>query len=333
MSDADLALIDGIRKRDRAALGRAITLIESRRADHRDQAHALLTALMPHTGGAVRVGLSGVPGAGKSTFIEAFGMMLIEQGHRVAVLSIDPSSRVSGGSILGDKTRMARLSRSDQAFIRPSPTGNTLGGVAARTREAMTILDAAGFDVIIVETVGVGQSETTVADMVDVFLVLMLAGTGDDLQGIKRGILEVADILSVNKADGDNETRAVTAANELRQALKILRGGERGTWAPVVRTTSGQTGAGLEQIWQDIEACVSARRDSGELDERRQRQRRDWMWSIVEQEVLGKLRNDPVVAALRASLEPRVAAGEIPATAAAQQLLAAFEVAASGAAS
>ena len=333
MSDDLAVLIDGILGQDRAALGRAITLIESRRADHRDAAHALLTELLPQTGGAVRLGLSGVPGAGKSTFIEAFGMLLIERGQRVAVLSIDPSSRVSGGSILGDKTRMARLSRSDRAFIRPSPTGNTLGGVAARTREAMTILDAAGFDVIIVETVGVGQSETTVADMVDVFLVLMLAGTGDDLQGIKRGILEVADILSVNKADGDNETRARTAANELRQALKILRGGERGAWSPVVRTTSGQTGAGLGQILEDIEDCMIARRDSGELDARRQRQRRDWMWSIVEQEILGRLRNDPVVASLRASLEPGVAAGQVPATAAAQQLLAAFEAAGSGAAS
>jgi LAO/AO transport system kinase len=237
-------LLRGIRERDRAVLGRAITLVESNKSEDRPPAQELLTRLLPLTGAARRIGISGVPGVGKSSFIESFGLRLVDQGHRVAVLAVDPSSSVSKGSILGDKTRMEELASSDGAFIRPSPTGGSLGGVARKTRESILICEAAGFDIVLVETVGVGQSETAVAEMVDFFLLLKLAGAGDELQGIKRGILELADLISINKADGDNIAPAERARAEFERALEILRPeGEHG-WRPRVVTSSGHTGAG-----------------------------------------------------------------------------------------
>src|ERR687889_404284 len=242
---------DTVRRGDRAALARAITLMESRRPDHREAARALLQELMPHTGKAVRVGITGVPGVGKSTAIDALGSMLTEKGHRVAVLAVDPSSTRTGGAILGDKTRMARLAVDPNAFIRPSPSSGTLGGVAAKTREAMLLCEAAGFDVVLVETVGVGQSETAVADLTDFFLVLMLPGAGDELQGIKKGILELADMIAVNKADADGGGRAAAAAAEYKAALHILTPASP-TWSPPVTTVSGLTGQGLDDLWAKV---------------------------------------------------------------------------------
>lgn len=248
--------VTGVRACDRALLARAITLIESTRADHQALAEALLQCLWPHTGGAVRVGITGVPGVGKSTFIEAFGRMLTKAGHRVAVLAVDPTSSRTGGSILGDKTRMTDLGADPNAFIRPSPTAGTLGGVARRTRETMALCEAAGFDVILVETVGVGQSETVVADMVDFFLVLMLPGAGDELQGIKKGILEIADMIAVNKADGENAPRAEAAARDYRGALHILKPASA-NWSPPVVTCSALKNQGLDTVWAEI--CATGR--------------------------------------------------------------------------
>ena len=316
----------GIRERDSAALGQVITLVESNRSDDRTQAQELLTRLLPLTGGAHRIGISGVPGVGKSIFIETFGLSLVEGGHRVAVLAVDPSSSVSKGSILGDKTRMEKLASSDDTFIRPSPTGGSLGGVARKTREAILVCEAAGFDVVLVETVGVGQSETAVAEMVDFFLLLELAGAGDELQGIKRGILELADLVSINKADGDRLQAAEHARAELERALAILRPKGEDGWTPKVVTSSGLTGDGLDEIWAIIgehHALLSA---NGALERRRQRQLLDWMWSMVDEGLRSAVRENPQVAETLADLEKDVLEGRMTPTAAAENILGTFTI-------
>ncbi|HSL19655.1 MAG TPA: methylmalonyl Co-A mutase-associated GTPase MeaB [Methylomirabilota bacterium] len=319
-------LVAGVRAGDRALLGRALTLVESNRADHRRQAQELLAAILPVTGGAHRIGISGVPGVGKSTFIEAFGLRLLAAGHRLAVLAIDPSSTLSKGSILGDKTRMERLAASDDAFIRPSPTGGSLGGVARKTRESILVCEAAGFDMVIVETVGVGQSETAVADMVDLFLVLSLAGAGDELQGIKRGILELADLISVNKADGDNRAAARRARAELERALQILRPENGDRPAPKVVTSSAVTGDGLDEIRDLIVEHRQRLEASGELERRRSAQALHWMWSLVDDGLRAAVREHPAVRERLAGLERDVVAGRTTATAAAEAILRSFGV-------
>ena len=318
-------LLRPIRENDRAALGRAITLVESNSPDDLQRAQALLTKLLPDTGGAHRIGISGVPGVGKSTFIETFGLRLVEAGHRVAVLAVDPSSSVSKGSILGDKTRMEKLAASDNAFIRPSPTGGSLGGVARKTREAILVCEAAGYDVVLVETVGVGQSETTVAEMVDFFLLLKLAGAGDELQGIKRGILELADLIAINKADGENLQAAELARAEFERALAILRPADVDGWTPRVVTSSGQTGAGLDEIWQLITEYHDLLSATGEFEDRRRRQLLGWMWSLVDEGLHSSVRDHPEVAKTLADLEKAVLDGRTTATAAAEQILNAFK--------
>lgn len=285
------ALADGVLARERAMLSRAITLTESTLPTHQEQAQQILQRLLPRTGKAIRVGISGVPGVGKSSFIENLGLRLIEQGHRVAVLAIDPSSQRSGGSILGDKTRMAKLSLRDEAFIRPSPTGGHLGGVTRVTRESLLLCEAAGFDVILVETVGVGQSETVVSDMVDCYLVLMLPGAGDELQGIKKGVLELADIIAVNKADGSSYNDARQARAAYQRALSILQ--PSSSWKPLALTCSALTGDGLEELWQQVRNHRRQMIDTGELVERRERQNVRWMWSMVDQRMLDSLRGNP----------------------------------------
>jgi LAO/AO transport system kinase len=324
-SSTDLdELLRGIRDNDRAALGRAITLVESNAPDDRQRTQALLTNLLPDTGGAHRIGISGVPGVGKSTFIESFGLQLVEDGHRVAVLAVDPSSTVSKGSILGDKTRMEKLAASDDAFIRPSPTGGSLGGVARKTREAILVCEAAGYDVVLVETVGVGQSETAVAEMVDFFLVLKLAGAGDELQGIKRGILELADLIAINKADGDNRPAAELARAEFKRALGILRPADEDGWTPRVVTSSGQTGAGLDDIWTIIGEHHELLSGNSELERRRKRQLLGWMWSLVDEGLRSAVREHPEVAATLATLEQDVLEGRTTPTAAAGMVLETF---------
>lgn len=307
-------------------LARAITLVESERASDFEDAQRLINMLLPHTGGAIRLGISGIPGAGKSTFIDAFGMMLTEAGKRVAVLAIDPSSSVSRGSILGDKTRMARLSRERGAFIRPSPSSGTLGGVHRKTRETMLLCEAFGFDTVIIETVGVGQSETVVAEMVDVYLVLMIAGTGDELQGIKRGILEVADILTINKADGDNMKRAQLARRELQTALHLMRGSRKG-WQPPVLACSALEGTGLDAIWAQIEKHRAQMLESGEFESKRSEQAIAWMWNMIEDGLLSSLRQNEDIAPRADELELRVNRGELsPSSAAAAVLEIYFDV-------
>jgi LAO/AO transport system kinase len=318
-------LLDGVRANDRAALGRAITLVESSSADDRHLAQELLTALLPDTGKAHRIGISGVPGVGKSTFIESFGLRLVENGHRVAVLAVDPSSSISKGSILGDKTRMEQLANSENAFIRPSPTGGSLGGVARKTREAMLVLEAAGYDVVLVETVGVGQSETAVAEMVDFFLVLNLAGAGDELQGIKRGILELADLIAINKADGDNLQAAELARAEFERALEILRPSDESGWTPRVVTSSGQTGAGLDEIWRTIGEHRELLSANGEIEERRKQQLLGWMWSLVDEGLRSAARGHPDVANTIAGLEEDVLSGRTTPTTAAERILNTFK--------
>jgi LAO/AO transport system kinase len=307
---------------DRRALARAITLVESTRADHRARAADLLDALLLAAGGAVRLGISGAPGVGKSTFIEVFGLFLIQRGHRVAVLAVDPSSKVSGGSILGDKTRMEDLARESAAFSRPSPTAGTLGGVARRTREALLVCEAAGFDVVIVETVGVGQSETTVAEMVDMFLLLLLPGGGDDLQGLKKGIVEIADLLVVNKADGDMVKASGRTVADYQSALHLLRPAGHG-WSPSVLACSAREKTGIEAVWEAVDAYSKALGEAG-LTARRANQARAWMWSEINERLLAAFRDDPDVAARVAACEDEVAAGRMTPGHAARTLLAQF---------
>ncbi|MGF7051269.1 LAO/AO transport system kinase [Bosea sp. OAE752] len=312
-------LADAILAGERAALARAITLTESRRADHREQAQALIQRLLPQTGRAIRVGITGVPGVGKSTAIDALGSQLTEKGHKVAVLAVDPSSTRTGGSILGDKTRMARLSVDPNAYIRPSPSSGTLGGVAAKTRETMLLCEAAGFDVILVETVGVGQSETAVADLTDFFLVLMLPNAGDELQGIKKGIIELADMIAVNKADGAGATAARAAAAQYKAALHILAPASP-LWSTPVVTISGLTGEGLDALWSKIEDHHHRFEAKGLITERRRRQDVKWMWAMVQDRLQARLRHDPALKARTPALEAAVAAGELAPTLAADEI-------------
>ena len=313
----------GVLDGSRAYIARAITLVESTRADHRELAQRLLVQLLPHAGQAVRVGITGVPGVGKSTFIDGLGTMLTGRGHRVAVLAVDPSSTRTGGSILGDKTRMERLAVDPAAFVRPSPTAGTLGGVAKATRESMVVMEAAGYDVVLIETVGVGQSETTVADMVDSFLLLTLARTGDQLQGIKKGVLELADLVAVNKADGAHEQDARSAARELAGALRLLRNPDS-AWTTPVLTCSGREGIGLEALWERLQQHRSLLNADGSLDAKRRDQQVGWTWAMVHDQLLSRLHGDPAVRELAPGLEQQVRAGTLTASLAAEALLAAF---------
>ena len=321
MTEQDLA--DKIRSGDRRALARGITLVESRREDHRLAAERLLDVLLPKAGRSIRLGISGPPGVGKSTFIEAFGQYLIEQGHKVAVLAIDPSSKISGGSILGDKTRMTELSRRKEAFIRPSPAGETLGGVARRTREAMLLCEAAGFDVVIVETVGVGQSETAVAEMTDMFLLLLSPGGGDDLQGVKRGVMELADLLIVNKADGDLAAAAERTASDYAHALRLMHALHQ-DWQPSVVKCSALKGQGMDQVWDKVQAFRKATTKTGEFDTRRRDQARNWLWQEVSDGLLERLKSAPDLADRLAQLETKVTQRKASPAAAARALLSSF---------
>lgn len=313
-------LAGAIRTGDRSALARAITLVESTRRDHRDTAQELLLELMPEAGSAMHVGITGVPGVGKSTAIEALGMQLIELGHRVAVLAVDPSSTRTGGSILGDKTRMSRLAAQPQAYIRPSPTSGTLGGVARATRETIVLLEAAGFDVILVETVGVGQSEVTVANMVDTFVFLTLARTGDQLQGIKKGVLELADIVVVNKADGNHALEAKKAARELSGAIRLIYP-PNSVWLPPVLTMSALEGTGLAELWETVEKHRQVLTEAGEFEARRRAQQVEWTWSMVRDTVLDRVLAHPGVRDIRREVERQVRDGELTPALAAQQIL------------
>ncbi|MGI9492578.1 MAG: methylmalonyl Co-A mutase-associated GTPase MeaB [Geminicoccaceae bacterium] len=313
-------LKDRILRGERRALARGITLIESARSDQQEQALVLIEALLPHTGHAMRLGISGTPGAGKSTFIEAFGGHVIDAGEKIAVLAVDPSSRRSGGSILGDKTRMQRLSAAPDAFIRPSPAGLTLGGVARKTREASILCEAAGFGVIVLETVGVGQSEIDVADMVDCFLLLLAPGAGDELQGIKRGIMEAADLILVNKADGDLLATAKSVQADYQAALHLLRQVTT-AWTPEVLTCSALEGRGIDQVWQAVLRHRKALMEAGELDGKRQQQLRGWFWSEIKACLSNALARDPVSAALMKDLEQKIANGKLLPPKAAQSLI------------
>src|SRR6478735_1779129 len=317
------AYTEGVLGGKRAFVARAITLVESTRPDHRVQAQRLLSELLPHSGRARRIGISGVPGVGKSTFIDALGTLLTGLGHRVAVLAVDPSSSRTGGSILGDKTRMERLAVDTRAFVRPSPTAGTLGGVAKATRESVVVMEAAGYDVVLVETVGVGQSETAVANMVDTFLLLTLARTGDQLQGIKKGVLELADAIAVNKADGPHERDARAAARELAGALRLMHPVDA-AWTPPVLTCSARESAGLDTLWERLEQHRALLESTGRLAAKRRDQQVDWTWTMVRDELLESLRGHPEVRTLTPGLEQRVRDGELTATLAAEQILAAF---------
>ena len=314
------ALAAGLIGGDRSALARAITLVESTRPEHRRLAGELLQACLPKTGNAIRVGITGVPGVGKSTAIDQLGVNLTSQGQKVAVLAVDPSSSRTGGSILGDKTRMARLSVDPNAFVRPSPSAGTLGGVAARTRETMLLCEAAGFDVVLVETVGTGQSETSVADMVDTFLVLMLPGAGDELQGIKKGILELADIIAINKAEGDNRQRAQNAAAEYVAALKILMP-RVPQWQPPVLTVSGLADEGLDKLWGEVVRHREVTQAAGAFATTRADQQVKWMWAMLEDRILGRLTRDPVTKAKIRELEAQVRDGTTAATLAVEDIV------------
>jgi LAO/AO transport system kinase len=319
LSPADQTLVEGVLAGQRRALAKTITLVESTRPDHQERAQQVLNAILPHTGNAIRIGISGVPGAGKSTFIEALGVWLIERGHRLAVLAVDPSSSVSGGSILGDKTRMEILSQREEAFIRPSPSAGSLGGVAEKTREAMLACEAAGFDVIIVETVGVGQSETTVAGMVDIFCLVQLPNAGDDLQAIKKGIVEIADLVVINKADIDPRATAVVRA-QWRNALHMLRPASP-NWAPPVLTVSALKKEGMETFWEAIENYRSALTPTGEFEEKRRRQSLDWMWQLIDSGLRRHFRHHAGVKKNLPQLSQAVAQGQTTPAAAAQRLL------------
>jgi LAO/AO transport system kinase len=316
--------VAGTRTGDRAVLARTLTLIESSSPLHQALAEDVLTRLLPHTGQALRVGITGAPGVGKSTFIEALGLHLVRRGLRVAVLAVDPSSSISGGSILGDKTRMPRLSAEPGAYIRPSPSAGTLGGVARKTRESMLVCEAAGYQVVLIETVGVGQSETVVADMTDCFLALMLPGAGDELQGIKRGLLELVDVIAVNKADGSTRAAAELAAQQYRDALHSLAG--RQGDPRTVLTCSALNGHGVDGVWDAIERRHAQLMASGELAERRQRQNLRWLWALVEDQIRQAVHNHPEVRAIRDDLEREVLAGTSPAATAARRILEAFRI-------
>ena len=320
MTAADIAaLARRLRAGDRATLARAITLIESKRADHRNKAHQLVQELLPHTGHAIRVGVTGAPGVGKSLTIDTLGTQLTDQGHKVAVLAVDPSSTRTGGSILGDKTRMARLAVDPRAFVRPSPSSGTLGGVAAKTRETMLLCEAAGFDVVLVETVGIGQSETAVADMTDFFLALMLPGAGDELQGLKKGLVELADMIAVNKADGDNVERAKAAAAEYRAALHILTP-RSPNWNPPVVTCSALTGSGVAELWAQVLTHRERMTQSGELSARRREQQVKWMWSMLEQRLFAGLTSNAALRARLKQAEAAVADGRLSAPLAVEEI-------------
>lgn len=316
-------LRDRILARERRALGKAITLLESQSDEHRIQARALLDSLLPYSGNSLRVGISGVPGAGKSTFIETLGSQLISRGHRVAVLAIDPSSHTSGGSILGDKTRMQNLSMHAEAFIRPSPSRGVLGGVGAHTRESMIVCEAAGFDVVLVETVGVGQSEISVANMTDVFVLLQLPNAGDELQAMKKGVLELADLIVVNKSDLD-PAAAERSQRQLASIAKLLRP-HSSAWLTDVLRISAATGDGIDQLWTRVLACRNALESSGEWMRKRSEQALDWMWQMVDEELQRAFREHPAVRDAMAATSAQVAAGEVSASAAAAQLLALFK--------
>ena len=300
-------------------LARAITLIESKRSDHQKAARALVQEILPASGQAIRVGITGMPGVGKSTSIDALGTFLTGKGNKVAVLTVDPSSRRTGGSILGDKTRMARLAADPNAFIRPSPASGTLGGVASKTRETMLLTEAAGFDVVLVETVGIGQSEITVADMTDFFLVLMLPGAGDELQGLKKGVVELADMIAINKADGDNVARANAAAAEYRAALHILSPRSQ-NWRPPVITYSALTGNGVSDLWNHVLAHRAAMDKSGEFAQQRREQQVKWMWTMIEERLVGRVKSDADIKARLPALEAAVAEGRLSPAVAAEQI-------------
>ncbi len=323
LSSEDQTLINGVLAHNRRALAKTITLIESTRDDHKMRAQAVLAALLPHSGKAIRIGISGVPGAGKSTFIEAFGNYLVEKGHKLAVLAVDPSSSLTGGSILGDKTRMESLCLQENAFIRPSPSSGSLGGVAAKSRESMLACEASGYDVIIIETVGVGQSETTVAGMVDIFILLQLPNAGDDLQAIKKGIVEIADLIAVNKID-TNPTAAKIAIAQWKQALGILRPATNGWKVPIVGVSALQK-TGLEEFWAEISRYQNAMQENGAFAKKRQQQAKSWLWSQIEEGLHQLFRANSEVKTQLPDLLKKVEQGEISPNFAAQQLLAFLE--------
>ncbi|MFJ4923120.1 methylmalonyl Co-A mutase-associated GTPase MeaB [Streptomyces sp. NPDC088725] len=321
--------VKGVLDGSRSYIARAITLVESTRPDHRALAQHLLTELLPHAGKARRIGVSGVPGVGKSTFIDALGTMLTGLGHRVAVLAVDPSSSRTGGSILGDKTRMERLAVDPAAFVRPSPTAGTLGGVAKATRETIVVMEAAGYDVVLVETVGVGQSETAVANMVDTFLLLSLARTGDQLQGIKKGVLELADVIAINKADGSHERDARSAARELAGALRLMHPADA-AWTPPVLSCSGREGSGLDVLWERLEQHRAVLGADGRLERKRRDQQVDWTWTMVRDHLLDRLREHPGVKRLTPGLEQRVREGTLTPTLAADRIIEALDLPGTG---
>ena len=318
------AYIDGILKGDRTLLGRAISLAESNAPAHQQQAQAVLQQLMPYTGNSVRIGITGVPGAGKSTLIETFGLYLIEQGYRVAVLAVDPSSSITKGSILGDKTRMENLARHPDSFIRPSPSGGTLGGVTRKTRETILVCEAAGYNIILVETIGVGQSEVAVRAMVDFFLLLQIAGGGDELQGIKKGVMELADAIVVNKADGDNEIQANAAKKDYSMALRYLPPATEG-WKTRAYTCSALTGKGIPEIWDTIQKFQENTTASEVFSRRRQQQAKAWMYDLIKEKLQQLFFQNPQIKPLLHEIATDVLEGKIPATAAAQKLLKKFE--------
>lgn len=315
---------EGVLGGDRGILGRTITLVESNRSEHIAEAQAILQQLLPHTGKSMRIGITGVPGVGKSTFIEALGVHLLEQGMRVAVLAVDPSSSITGGSILGDKTRMEKLGRDSRCFIRPSPSGGTLGGVARKTRETMLVCEAAGFDIILIETVGVGQSETTVRSMSDFFLLLMLSGAGDELQGIKKGIMELADALIINKADGDNKLRADLARNEYERAMHYLQPATEG-WVSHAFTCSSVKNTGIAEIWHVIETFKKITQESGVFDRHRREQNVKWVHDMLNEHLRTLFIKNPDIAKVLPAIEQDVGDGRLPAVSAVQKLLDVFE--------
>ena len=324
MEDQIQALADQIIRGDRRALAKAITLVESTRSDHRQQTAALLETLMPYTGKSIRVGISGAPGVGKSTFIEALGTYLIELGHSVAVLAVDPSSAVTGGSILGDKTRMETLAFAEKAFVRPSPAGSTLGGVTRRSRESILLCEASGFDVILVETVGVGQSETAVADMTDMFLLLLLPSGGDELQGIKRGIMELADLIVVNKSDGEQITLANQTMLDYRSAVHFLTSRFDG-WQTQVMACSSVNNQGVTEVWAEVDRFKATISEDGRLQQQRAQQAKAWMWSEMAESLVVDLKSDPSIKRMIPELESAVLDGSLPATVAAQRMIDAYK--------